>query len=649
MKKRSGSIEQWQVPSVVRPLIERALREADLRLASAAACEALRTVRFPLAKNQEIRVCLPDALDDAQKAVALALSAREELAIDRFAIPFGTDIVRRWLGVDPPTLLEATVTHVDSGARRTEPRWARYLRQLNPRLDDVTPQDSIEALEATIALLDRAYGIHPDPNFAAPIIRAVGARGLPAAKRHLERLSRALEATNDERQRDEVTRDKSFIQHAFVAANAPFDPRILPFLTLAKCNDEEKLALIRWLPEDRRDEVVLAMLRADPIWRMRTGAKILCEFALPRTAAYIADEHRKDKPDSQSPASAKKATGALLEKAAKKHRTIAAALAPALSPAARKSLGVKYARSEEPDESSAPRWKPLPAKASVPARVGNYVDGVTAGGLHGPDASALRKEGKALIDEVFRKSPSMCRRPASLSAMERALIVAFLSQTWWPNLLAAGLWDEQHEIERALGLSPPSIQDIELDVDGDRAPAWCFVREHLHRNSPTLDALERAVAKLDDPQRFELFASFLAQHGTSSSGYPFWTAVEGDDGGPRRNEPPPHRARLCRLVAALAIALGERAEHLVTEHAYDAEELEYPPSLHGSLALAALSALAHSRGHELDARWNAARAIVTELDDVKTDPALLAAILDQPEPVESKPAATKKSTSKSKK
>lgn len=637
MGRGSKQAAPWELPESARPWVDRALREPNLERASEAARDALRAVRFPLVKQHELGVCLPSELDDAQKAIALALSARDELEIERFALARGQATVRRWLGLDPPTALEEVITYVDDQSKtsRTEPRWARYLRQSNPTLDDLRPVDAVSTLEAAVELLSPSYGIRPPPGFITPISRAVGAKALPLAQRYLAQWSARLEACTDMHTKRELVYQKGFIQHAFVAADAPFDERIAPFLALRECTEEEMLALVRWLPEERRDAIVLGLLQSDPIWRVRNGAKILGEFALRETAAYVAEQHCKDRPDSQSPASVKKKTGELIEVAAKKHKSIADALAPALSPAARKALGIKVAKSAAPKEEPAPEWKPLPAKAPLADRVGNFIDGLDAGCLKGKGANALRKEGLALMDAMFRKTPTVCRRPSSLSEMERAFLAKYIEHFQNPSLLDAGLWDHGPDMLRALGDAPASIQDVELEINGDRAPAWCFLREHLNSDAPSQRSLIEAVMKLEEEQRFELFASLFIRKGKLREFYSFWQGVKRlDYGAPLNQQPPPgpHRARLCRFTAALALAIGPRAEQLATASAFDIDELEYPGLLEGALAFATLEAFAHSRGQSLDPRWNAALTTITDFADVKRDPALLASILDAPEP-----------------
>jgi hypothetical protein len=631
----TDSIKSLKLPTAALALVERALREEDLSIASDFACEALRAVRFALAKDHELGICLPRELSDEQKAVALALSDRDELATRRFALPSGKQVVARWLGVAPPTLLEAIVTYDTSdGATRTEPRWARYRRQrTNVSLADIEHKDNVEALELVIALLDDAYAVHLDPSVAQTVVRAVGAKGLPIAQRTLDELSPRVESARDTEERARLTKNKDFIQHAFVSAAAPFDPRIVPFLTFLPCNDDELIALVRWLPEALRDDLVLEVLQRDSLSAVDTGAKILRHFALPKTAAYVAFQHNDDSPDHQAPVSVKKRVAGLIEQAAKSQPSIAEALAPALSPAARKSLGVKAPRSSP--KASTPTWSPLPPKTPLPDRVGHFIDGLQAGCLRGKNARLLRDEGIALLDLIFRKQAPVCRRPHTLSELERALLTNYLEHLGHPYLLDGGLWDHSNEIQRILGLAPPSSHDVDLDLDGERAPAWCWIREHLHRSAPTREVLVDAVLNLDERPRFALFTGFFTAPSLARETYSYWQGIERiDTGAPPSRQPPPgpHRARLCRLVAALAWALGTQAERFVTARALDASEFKRPNLLDGALAFSSLNFIAHKRAQTLDARWTDAQGCIVAFDDVKRDPALRAAILDEETP-----------------
>jgi hypothetical protein len=634
---QAAATASQNVPPAAQMLVQLALHEDDLTIASDAAREALRAVRFPLSKDHELGMSLPRELSDEQKTVALALSAREELDIGRFALPSGRDIVERWLGVAPATLLEATVTYSASdGTTRSEPRWARYRRQrINVSLADIEPIDSIEALETVIALLSHAYRLHVDPRVAQTIIRAVGARGLALANRTLDELSPRIEAARNTDERARLVKNKHFIQYAFVSAGAPFDQRIVPFLTFLPCSDEDLIALVRWLPEQRRDELVLEVLRRDSLGHARTGAKILRDFALPKTAASVADEHCKDTADHQTPTAIKKQTASIIDQAARRHPSIAAALAPALSSATRKSLGLKAPRRPSPREHP-PSWSPLPSNTPIDQRARHFIEGLEAGCLRGKSARPLRDEGAALLDATFRNDSPVSRRPHTLSEIERALLLKYMQHLGHPYLIDAGLWDERLEVERALGLASPSSHDVELELDNSRAPVWCWIREHLHRGTPSREQLVETLSRLDAEPRFALFSAFFIDPVRRSETYPYWQGIARVDAGapPSRRPPPgPHRGRLCRLVASLAWVLGERAERFAIARALDALELARPSLLDGALALSTLNHLAHQRSQTLDARWSPALARIIAFDDVQKDPALRAAILDDEPPL----------------
>jgi len=94
-------------------LTTRVLRAASSVVATAAARELLTRAAFP----QRQQVPLAETLTPAQRAAADVVARREYLELWPFAVPPARATRARWLGLEPPTILEKIVTvDVDSTA-----------------------------------------------------------------------------------------------------------------------------------------------------------------------------------------------------------------------------------------------------------------------------------------------------------------------------------------------------------------------------------------------------------------------------------------------------------------------------------------------------------------------------------------------------
>ena len=74
--------------------------------------EAFEAANFPDFKQS---IPQPEQLDPIQRALAELVADRPGLVLHRFAIPQATWDRRRWLGIDPPGVLESTVDYEVDG------------------------------------------------------------------------------------------------------------------------------------------------------------------------------------------------------------------------------------------------------------------------------------------------------------------------------------------------------------------------------------------------------------------------------------------------------------------------------------------------------------------------------------------------------
>ncbi|MGZ3478592.1 MAG: hypothetical protein ACXVCJ_29090, partial [Polyangiales bacterium] len=201
---------------------------------------------------------LPSAYDETQRA-ALAYTAIHDLGTWPYLCPQYTVTRRRWLGIDPPGLLETIEVEVErDGVKTTEPLWRAL--QMKPQLEDV-----IRTLDALpLDTLLRVVGELGSTGGGYRISVAFAGMILPETLRVFRDLKDEGRAWAVE-QADAFPTDpmyrgatiRAFIFLALVRANVPIEPKwdhLFP--NVMRVTKELLFECARALPEERRAAVL---------------------------------------------------------------------------------------------------------------------------------------------------------------------------------------------------------------------------------------------------------------------------------------------------------------------------------------------------------------------------------------------------------
>lgn len=135
---------------------------------------------------------LPEELSPAQLLVCRALALVDDLALGNHAIPQTAALRRRWLGIDPPTILERRVSFTRGNETVSWPLW-RVWRELQTtgREDDIprTVPDDVERLAASVETwLDSRYGLDGVKG-VIELVDGLGARAAAWAEPFVEEIA----------------------------------------------------------------------------------------------------------------------------------------------------------------------------------------------------------------------------------------------------------------------------------------------------------------------------------------------------------------------------------------------------------------------------------------------------------------------------
>ena len=214
-------------------------------------------------------LALPESLTPDQRRLADALAARDDLCVSTCGIPGTPRLLRRWLGLTPPSVLERRVPWTHEGAEVSWPLWKLWLDAPDASLEygqgiaaevaeRLNPAEMIEA--AGEAMLE-PYGLEAPygDRLGAALVHAADA--LPWARRFVGVLLAALHEDGTWAPPYEMTTDfrgtllGTLTLLPFVRAGVAIDPawdRLVPH------EGEEAVVreLLMALPEARREAVV---------------------------------------------------------------------------------------------------------------------------------------------------------------------------------------------------------------------------------------------------------------------------------------------------------------------------------------------------------------------------------------------------------
>ena len=214
-------------------------------------------------------LALPESLTPDQRRLADALATRGDFALGTCGIPGSPRLLRRWLGLAEPSVLERRVPWTHEGAEVSWPLWKIWLDAPDESLEynqgvakevaeRLTPAELIEA--AGEAMLE-PYGLHPPYGDRVGAALAHAADALPWARRFVEVLLGALREDGHWGPPYETTTDfrgtflGALTLLPFVRAGVAIDPawdRLVPHAGEEGAVRELLLAL----PEARREAVV---------------------------------------------------------------------------------------------------------------------------------------------------------------------------------------------------------------------------------------------------------------------------------------------------------------------------------------------------------------------------------------------------------
>jgi hypothetical protein len=220
---------------------------------------------------QRSELMLASELTDDQREVVVALSRRDLRApFISYGIPEHARVRRRWLGVDPPGVLERVVPMKIKGKEQEQPLW-RSLLALTPSgterersalykklAEMLAPEDYVDVYAECVL---SAYGIvQPFPNRLAEVIHEAGEHAVPWSRRMIEEL---LADDAD----DTLARTPDIGNHALLPvvrelAGKPLEPRLYP-LVVPSGRADVMCQVLKAVPLKQREALVVPPLERD--------------------------------------------------------------------------------------------------------------------------------------------------------------------------------------------------------------------------------------------------------------------------------------------------------------------------------------------------------------------------------------------------
>lgn len=278
----------------------------------------LEDIGFPAGES----IVRADTLEPKHRAAALALAERDDVYIDRFALPSSNRVRRRWLGLDPPSPLERPMTVDLDGTEVTGPMWWVWRTCEDDDEAELVEEQlsAAERLEAAAELElagDEGYRLFDSPE----LINALDEAGATAASWARTFADDVLALFADGERHPENGMQHHPTDEVRLAAivplalaKAPWEARWEPLVPLTR-NRCFMQAIARMLPADRREAMLLHRCENGLVLHAIDGAlHTLAVFDLPELKRWLGAILR-DRKRAQLPAdilSAKKAAFAAL-------------------------------------------------------------------------------------------------------------------------------------------------------------------------------------------------------------------------------------------------------------------------------------------------------------------------------------------------
>jgi hypothetical protein len=342
------------------------------KAASEALNRAFTAVQFP---GHEELIPLASALTEAQQALALLLS-EVSLSIGDWALPVQAWCRRRWLGVDPPGVLEREYQMTLQGKTLTEPLWSLLQRladepQYPPQateeqmavVDDAqellaeTREDFWESLplEERLAvygeILLGAYGINHE-RLSSPLKELQGEDGKEWAPQYADRLLDLFRDDSNLYERGQKTKIpvmcKALLSKIFISAKLTLEPRWLSFITLSAKTPAQRTStteLLRTLPKELQVIAILEDLK-DKFTNdaIQMALALLDDFPFVELAQFLLDN------SADSDRYPRRTILAELEKISTRHPALDALVSPVIAslPALPKLQWSTFLRNPDP-------------------------------------------------------------------------------------------------------------------------------------------------------------------------------------------------------------------------------------------------------------------------------------------------------------
>lgn len=285
-------------------LNRRVLRAESAAVATSAAHMLLARVSFPQLGAVLGVVPLASKLTDEQRAVAELMARREGLVMYPFALPKARVTRARWLGLEPPSLLEKTVSVEVNGETVSLPLWAaRVALKLPWRVASLsawlTPKETLTLYGELLLHAGYNDAVVFDHQEVWALLDAHAADFVPQAEALLDTAKRYW-ASSDEAERGGWTSTRanvllsSLMLYPLALAGRKFgaeEAMFIPFQFVKVGDHEPDRTTLLALPEGLRESTLLAAYEFPPTLTAVTIAlDILRAFPLPALAIRVAKD-----------------------------------------------------------------------------------------------------------------------------------------------------------------------------------------------------------------------------------------------------------------------------------------------------------------------------------------------------------------------